>query len=58
MHIIANNLVTMLFILGVFTSDRLHGLIALPKRPWEKFKDSENTMKRIASKHNKDNIRY
>ncbi len=39
--------------IGYFTNDRLCGLLILPKRPWEKFKDPVNTMKRVAYKHNR-----
>jgi hypothetical protein len=44
--------------LGVYNNDRLYGLRQLPKRPWEMFKDPENTMKRVAYKHNRDNSNY
>lgn len=38
-----------------YTNDRLYGLRQLPKRPWEQFKDPENTMLRVAYKHNRTN---
>lgn len=44
--------------LGVYTNDRLYGLRQLPKRPWEMFKDPENTMKRVAYKHNRENENF
>lgn len=39
----------------MYTNDKIYGLMALPKRPWEKFKDPENTIKRVAVRHNRDN---
>jgi hypothetical protein len=44
--------------LGFFTGDRLDGLRQLPKRPWEAFKDPENTIKRVAYKHNRNNPNF
>ena len=35
----------------VQTNDKLYGLNRLPKRPWESFKNPEETMKQIAYKH-------
>ena len=43
---------------AVFTADRLYGMRPLPKRPWEAFKNPEETMKRVAYKHNRPDIRY
>lgn len=42
----------------VFTLDRLYGQKVLPKRPWEAFKNPEETMKRVAYRHNRVDIRY
>ena len=44
--------------LGCFTNDRIYNLRVLPKRPWESFKNPEETMKRVAFKHNRIDIRY
>jgi hypothetical protein len=30
-------------------------MMSLPKRPWEMFKDPENTIKRVAYRHNREN---
>ena len=38
----------------MYTSNPLCGLRELPKRPWIAFKDPENTMKRVAVKHNRE----
>jgi hypothetical protein len=46
------------FQLGFYTNDRLYGLRTLPKRPWESFKDPENTMMRVAYKHNRKHTQY
>jgi len=36
----------------VQNTDRTYGLRQLPKRPWLSFKNPEETMKRVAYKHN------
>lgn len=36
---------------NVQTNDKLYGLRALPKRPWEAFKNPEEVMKTKAMKH-------
>ena len=38
----------------MYNNDRLYGLIQMPKRPWEKFKNPENVYKKIAYMHNRD----
>jgi hypothetical protein len=52
-HIVSRNLN-----LGMYTNDKMYGLQILPKRPWEKFKDPENTIKRVAVRHNRDNPEF
>jgi len=44
--------------IDMYTNDRLYGLQTLPKRPWEKFKDPENTIKRVAYRHNRENPEF
>ena len=43
---------------SMYTNDKMYGLQILPKRPWEKFKDPENTIKRVAVRHNRDNPEF
>ena len=46
------------FKIDMYTNDKFYGAVPLPKRPWEKFKDPENTMKRVAYKHNRENAEF
>lgn len=41
---------------NVQSNDKLYGLRALPKRPWEAFKNPEEVMKNKATKHSDKNI--